>query len=170
MGDVTPRRPGEVLPPEETLPAKQTSLIKVEDYSDLAGLLIPTSIVVEQDSNVTPEYRIGRLDAAGIYGGQTTTEMTVEGIFVPKDGYVGPEFYDFDHLPILKAVLPLYKWVVVEVTAESIYASHEMNPINPDRRRRRGILVNMEQRVTARFHGVAHDTDRQLDDPRHQGR
>jgi hypothetical protein len=80
---------------------------------DLKGVLAPTRFVLDQDSNASVSHFLNGDMILTL--GMDRVVLTIDAVFLPRD-VVSVEFYGLDHLPLLKAILPSYRWVVSKVT------------------------------------------------------
>lgn len=148
----------ELLPPEEPL-------CGVAPWSDLTpfcgvmlgkddrlrGQLIPIRFNLDQDANASVQHALVDPAWRGLTIGQDTVILDVEAVFIPIDSYVGPEFFGVDHLPCLKAILPLYRWALMSFTFEDQAAFRSV--LSTDRRS--GYSVGpTDQFVRVQFQGV----------------
>ncbi len=84
----------------------------------LRGQLIPIRFNLDQDANASVQHALVDPAWRGLSIGMDTVILDVEAVFIPNDSYTAPEFFGVDHLPCLKAILPLYRWMLSSVTFE----------------------------------------------------
>lgn len=151
----------EILPPEDRalVPAKPVADIApiheliiggFGNDARLRGQLIPIRFNLEQDSNARIERSQFRA-RSDLMIGMDEVRIHIEAVFVPIAGYTSPEFCGVDHLPCLKAILPLYQWVIADVSFEDRV---ERSPLDMNSFRRVD-YVCLDQFVSVTFQGCA---------------
>ncbi len=134
---------------------------------ELTGKLMVAECTIEESVNAQQYFSIGRLDAVGVFAGMQSVSITVLAHLVPEDAESNLSFGNIDHLPTLKAVVPLYNWEVVRFELQGNASQWDVGLEIGKERPRSGIVMDREQLVTVEMIGYSKDgttTDKQDDD------